>query len=309
MSPSPVPSVVVVTGLSGAGKSTVINALEDLGYYCVDNLPTPVVEATVRACADGGVDRIALGLDVRVRSFLDTLLEVLERLPRSFGLALSVVFLDATDDALLRRFSTTRRPHPLTASGDTRAAALLDGVHLERERLAGLRARANHVIDTTHLSVHELRREVLSLFEASAGGGHRMRARIVSFGFKFGSPADADVVLDVRFLPNPYFVEALRDLPGTTAPVREFVLGNPETERFLELATELLGFCWPRFEHEGKSYLTVAIGCTGGRHRSVAIAEALARRLRTSEARIDLLHRDVGRSGGGARPPRGEGAT
>jgi len=239
--------------------------------------------------------RIGLGIDVRVRSFLDGVLPALDALGHHSGYSLAVVFLDATDEALLRRFNSTRRPHPLTASGDTRSAAVLDGVSLERERLAPLRGRATDVIDTTHLSVHELRRRVVESFGAAATGGHRMRARCVSFGFKYGPPADADVVLDVRFLPNPFFVDALRDLPGTAAPVREYVLGAPETARFLDLASELLGFCWPRFEQEGRAYLTVAIGCTGGRHRSVAIAEALAARLGAPEARIEVVHRDVER--------------
>lgn len=295
MTDAPEVSVVVVTGLSGAGKSTVIDALEDLGFFCVDNLPTPVVASTVEACVAGGMRRIGLGIDVRVRSFLDGVLPALDELRRHLGYALSVVFLDATDEALLRRFNSTRRPHPLTASGDTRSAAVLDGVAMERERLAPLRGRATDVIDTTHLSVHELRRRVVEGFGAAAVGELRMRARCVSFGFKYGPPADADVVLDVRFLPNPYFVDALRDLPGTAPPVRDYVLGSPETARFLDLAAELLGFCWPRFEQEGKAYLTVAIGCTGGRHRSVAIAEALAPRLGAPGARVEVVHRDVDR--------------
>ncbi len=308
MTGAPDVSVVVVTGLSGAGKSTVIDALEDLGFYCVDNLPPPVVASTVEACVGGGMRRIGLGIDVRVRSFLDGVLPALDELRRHLGYSLSVVFLDATDEALLRRFNSTRRPHPLTASGDTRSAAVIDGVSLERERLAPLRGRATDVIDTTHLSVHELRRRVVEAFGAAAE--HRMRARCVSFGFKYGSPADADVVLDVRFLPNPFFVDALRDLPGTAAPVRDYVLEAPETARFLDLAAELLGFCWPRFEQEGRAYLTVAIGCTGGRHRSVAIAEALAARLRAPNARIEVVHRDVERVGPrpAAAPPLGVAA-
>ncbi|MBN2195039.1 MAG: RNase adapter RapZ [Polyangiaceae bacterium] len=290
-------SVVVVTGLSGAGKSTAIDALEDLGFFCVDNLPTPVVSSTVAACVAGGMDRIALGMDVRVRRFLDGVLSVLNELPEHSGYQLSVVFLDATDDALLRRFNSTRRPHPLTATGDMRAAAVLDGIAIERERLAPLRGRATHVIDTTLLSVHELRRRMLAAFGAEAAHELRMRARFVSFGFKYGAPTDADVMFDVRFLPNPYFVDGLRDLPGTLEPVRSFVLGSSETARFLALSSDLLAFCLPEFEREGKSYLTVAIGCTGGRHRSVAIAEELATRLGSPGSPIDVIHRDVHRIG------------
>jgi UPF0042 nucleotide-binding protein len=224
-----------------------------------------------------------------------------------------VLFLDASDEALLRRFSSTRRPHPLAttseAGSEQGALAVLDGIRIERELLTALRARASIVLDTTRMSVHDLRREVLAHFGSSAGGAPRLKVRLLSFGFKFGPPVDADVVLDVRFLDNPYFVPALSKLPGTHAAVRDYVLSSDGTAEFLDLSTKLLEFCLPRFEREGKSYLTLGIGCTGGRHRSVVLAEQLAERLRAQTALpIDVLHRDVDRvniAGKGGDPDGG----
>jgi len=302
--------VVVVTGVSGAGKSTAVHALEDLGFFCVDNLPTPVMKSTLEAFATVGVRRIAIGIDVRVRGFLDAAAAALESLQVPGERELSVLFLDASDEALLRRFSSTRRPHPLSTTlepGSERAAtALLDGIRIERELLMPLRSRATLVLDTTRLSVHELRREVTAHFGPGGGRGQHMRTRFVSFGFKFGTPVDADLLFDVRFLENPYFVPALRDLSGCTQPVKDFVLSQGDCRGFLERVAALLEFCLPRFEREGKSYLTVAIGCTGGRHRSVVVTDELATRLRKPDGvSIDVVHRDVDRvrmTGPGADP-------
>jgi len=304
-------NVVVVTGLSGAGKSTALHALEDLGFFCIDNLPTVMAPEAVSVCGRGGISRLALGMDVRVREFLGEVSGVLAELGR-VG-ALRVLFLDASDEALLRRFNETRRPHPLARDhGNRDAMAVLDGVALERERLAPLRARADDVIDTTALSVHDLRRLIVERFGPLSGGAPRMAVRIVSFGFKFGAPADADIVLDVRFLDNPHFVAELRPLPGTDVRIVEFVLGRPETRDFMQHALGLLQFALPKYEREGKSYLTIAIGCTGGRHRSVVVAEALAKQLGTMVApgaeqvtqNIAVVHRDlersIGRTTGGA---------
>lgn len=295
--------VVVVTGLSGAGKSTGLRALEDLGFFCVDNMPPPVLVSTVEALEKGGVRRLALGVDVRVRSFLDNIGRVIDAVATA-DRDLYVLFLDAGDEVLLRRFSSTRRPHPLStekASGNA-ALAVLDGIRIERERLASLRARATRIVDTTRLSVHDLRRAVLDLFGPGASGGPRMITRLVSFGFKFGSPADADVVLDVRFLENPFFVDELKPLAGTDPKVRAFVLDSSETKEYLSRVLELFRFSIPRFEREGKSYLTIAIGCTGGRHRSVTIAEHLAEVLSGElGVAIDVVHRDVGKSNLGDR--------
>ncbi len=290
--------VVIVTGLSGAGKSTALHALEDLGFFCIDNLPVPVMVETLAACEAGGVARVAIGIDVRVRRFLDRAADVIESIRVPGRREVDILFLDAADEALLRRFSSTRRPHPLSyaLAESTRAVAVLDGVRLERERLAPLRARAKQVIDTTKLSVHDLRRRILDHYGPGTGRQPRMNTRIVSFGFKYGTPVDADLVLDVRFLPNPFFVPALSHFSGLDAPVRDYVLGSEDGKVWLDKARDLLEFSLPRYEREGKSYLTVAIGCTGGRHRSVALADALATALgSTTGLPIGVVHRDIDR--------------
>jgi UPF0042 nucleotide-binding protein len=293
-------SVVVVTGLSGAGKSTAVNALEDLGYFCVDSLPTPVVQATLASFAAAGIRRVAFGIDVRVRRFLDEATSVFKAISSSGDRELTVLFLDASDEALLRRFSSTRRPHPLSTGAEAGSAqgalAVLDGIRIERELLTPLRARASIVLDTTRMSVHDLRREVIAHFGPSAGGAPRLRVRLLSFGFKFGPPVDADMVLDVRFLENPFFVPELSKLPGTNAAVRDYVLQSDGSSEFYELSGKLLEFCLPRFEREGKSYLTIGVGCTGGRHRSVVMATQLAERLRQRTGLpVEVVHRDVER--------------
>jgi UPF0042 nucleotide-binding protein len=293
----PRPTVVVVTGLSGAGKSQALHALEDLGFFCVDNLPTLLAPEAVALCERGGMTRMALGIDVRVREFLGEIGHVARELEAGGQRDLEVLFLDASDERLLHRFSESRRPHPLAAeSGHEGALAVLDGVRIERERLAPLRAAATRVIDTTNTSVHELRRMLVAHFGPASGGAPRMVTRIVSFGFKYGTPVDADVVLDVRFLDNPYFVPELKALTGLDEPVARHVLAVSETQEFLKRTRELLEFVMPKYEREGKSYLTIAIGCTGGRHRSVVIAEALARELSPSSGpSLTVVHRDVHR--------------
>lgn len=309
MAPDEPELLVVVTGVSGAGKSTAVNALEDLGFFCVDNLPTPVVPSTIEALAQAGVRRMALGIDVRVRGFLDDAARVLESLPKSGSRRLEVVFLDAADEAILRRFSSTRRPHPLSTVDDGGAQAVLDGLTTERALLSALRERATLIVDTTRLSVHELRKAIVRHFGPAGGKAARLRVRIGSFGFKFGTPVDADIVLDVRFLKNPFFVPELSARPGTDPEVEKYVLASPEIGRYLEHVHGLLGFCIPRFEAEGRSYLTVAIGCTGGRHRSVVVAERVAAALRSELGlAIEVVHRDLERvnmSGPGADPDHG----
>ena len=292
--------VVVVTGLSGAGKSTALHALEDLGYFCVDNLPTSVVTSTVDACESGDVRRIGLGIDMRALAFLDGAGPALERI--SEGRDVVILFLDASDEALLRRFNETRRPHPLSAAssrtdGSSGGLAVLDGVHLERERLAPLRAIATVVIDTTRISVHELRKQVITHLGPGRAEAPRMATRLMSFGFKYGIPVDADLVFDVRFLDNPHFVPSLRHLPGTDPSVQEFVFRSGEASDLVTKYAELLKFSLPRYEREGKSYLTIGIGCTGGRHRSVAVVQVLADNLRTQvELPISIVHRDIARA-------------
>jgi UPF0042 nucleotide-binding protein len=311
------PTVVVVTGLSGAGKSQALNALEDLGFFCVDNLPTALAPQAVALCERGGMTRVALGIDVRVRAFLGEVGSVLHLLQADGQRDLQVLFLDASDETLLRRFSESRRPHPLSAeSGHEGALAVLDGVRIERERLAPLRASATRVVDTTNTSVHELRRLLVAHFGPASGGAPRMVTRLVSFGFKYGTPVDADLVLDVRFLDNPYFVPELKRLTGQDEAVARYVMAAPETREFVRRTRELLEYVMPKYEREGKSYLTIALGCTGGRHRSVAIADALAQELSASlSVQITVVHRDVhrgegapaGSSHGEARPPRASG--
>jgi len=295
------PLLVFVTGLSGAGRSTAIAALEDLGYFCIDNLPSPVVPATLDTLAGNGVTRIALGIDVRVGAFFDRAASVINEVSLRGGLVVSVLFLDASDEVLLRRFGSTRRPHPLSASGqpgpEMAPPTLLGRIEVERYRLSGLRDRATVVVDTTSLNVHELRSRIIGLYGPDTGAPMRMRTRVVSFGFKYGAPIDADLVLDVRFLKNPFFVEELRHQTGQNLAVRNFVLEDPDGRHYVELVDAFLDFCVPRFEREGRSYLTLAVGCTGGQHRSVAVAEAIASHLRSSTAlEVETEHRDVDRN-------------
>jgi UPF0042 nucleotide-binding protein len=290
------PALLVVTGVSGAGKSTAVNALEDLGYFCVDNLPPPVAASTLESLTQAGVKRIALGIDVRVREFLDDATRMLDALTTAGPARPEVVFLDASDEALLRRFSSTRRPHPLSTETSEGASAVIDGIRRERDLLSALRARATLVLDTTRLSVHDLRRTIVGRFGPAGGTAPRLRIRIVSFGFKFGAPVDADLLFDVRFLPNPHFVDELRSLPGTDSRVERYVLETADATAYLGLVSEVLAFSIPRFEREGRSYLTVGVGCTGGRHRSVVLAEKLASSLRDRlGVSIDVVHRDVSR--------------
>jgi RNase adapter protein RapZ len=323
------PIAVVVTGLSGAGRTTALHALEDLGFFCIDNLPTALAPDAALLCERGGMTRVAFGMDVRVRAFLGEVGRVLSLLDEGGKRDLHVLFLDASDETILRRFSETRRPHALATSGTLAgAASVLEGVTLERERLAPLRARATRVIDTTTLSVHELRRAVLGHFGPASGAAERMTVRVVSFGFKFGTPADADLVFDVRFLDNPYFVPELKRLPGSDPRVRDYVMALPETGELLGRTLDLLRYVVPKYEREGKSYLTIAIGCTGGMHRSVVLADHIARELDKALPRpgegdlpakiaVRVVHRDVGRASPtvapaasvppAAAPPRAEG--
>jgi UPF0042 nucleotide-binding protein len=304
--------VVVITGLSGAGKSQALNALEDLGFFCIDNLPTALAPQAVELCEHGGMTRVALGIDVRVRAFLTEIGSVLSTLESGGQRDLHVLFFDSSDETLLRRFNETRRPHPLSADpshhSSREGAAVLDGVRIERARLAPLRARATRIIDTTNLSVHELRRVLIAHFGPASDASARMMTRIVSFGFKYGAPVDADVVFDVRFLDNPYFIPELKPLTGLDEPVARHVLENPETIAFVEKTRDLLAFVLPKYEREGKSYLTIAIGCTGGQHRSVAIAEALGPAVAdASGLPIAVVHRDLARkSGAGDAAPAQE---
>jgi UPF0042 nucleotide-binding protein len=283
--------VVIVTGLSGSGKSTAIRVLEDLGFYCIDNLPVVLTPKFIELCqnSEEEIMRVALGIDLRERAFLADYPAVLEDIRRA-GHNVEILYLDAADDVLVRRFSETRRPHPL-AEGTNVAA----GIRREREKLSGLKEMADRIIDTSAYTVHQLRDELRSLLGVITGGEEAMRVFLVSFGYKYGLPSDTDMVLDVRFLPNPFFVEELRLLDGTDPAVARFVLDRPETQRFLERTMALLDFTLPLYEREGKRYLTLGVGCTGGRHRSVAILGELERRLAAQGYPVRVQHRDAAR--------------
>jgi UPF0042 nucleotide-binding protein len=282
--------VVVVSGLSGSGKSTAIRVLEDLGYYCIDNLPVVLVPRFLELCTGSRerIDGVALGIDIRERQFFADYPRVLEDMRRA-GYGVHVLFLDASDDVLVRRFSETRRPHPLGEAGGP-----LLGIQRERSELAGLRERADRIIDTSALTVHQLRDELRRVYHAAAGA-EGFTVLLVSFGYKFGVPSDVDMVLDARFLPNPFFIDDLRAQTGRDAAVASFVLECEETRAFLRLTAAWLDFALPHYRREGRSYFTLAIGCTGGRHRSVALVEQLARTLAHGDARVQVQHRDVQR--------------
>jgi RNase adapter protein RapZ len=278
--------IVVVTGVSGAGKSTALRALEDLGFYCVDNLPSPLIVKFAELAVASEVVKAALVIDTREGEFLLGAGEALRAVKSSGQAEVEVLFLDAPDDVLKRRFSETRRRHPLAETD------LEGGLRRERQLLTGLREEADAVIDTGRLSVHELKDIVMERY--ARAGVSQLGVTFVSFGFKHGMPSEADVVLDVRFLPNPFFVEALSHQTGVDPEVAAFVLDNGDAREFLVHALGLLRFLLPRCEAEGKSYLTVAIGCTGGRHRSVAVAAELARELGAGYS-TTVRHRDVER--------------
>ena len=282
--------VVIVTGMAGAGKSTAIHVLEDLGFYCIDNLPVVLLPRFLELCenATEGISRVALGIDLREREFFASYPAVLDEL-YSKGQHVEVLFLDATDDVLVRRFSETRRPHPL--AGDDGALA---GIARERERISGLRARAARVIDTSALTIHQLRGELALLYTTGLIEG-AINLLLVSFGYKFGLPADADIVFDARFLTNPFFVEELRSRDGHDPAVARFVLERDETRQFIGHIADLLDFVLPLYQREGKTALTLGIGCTGGRHRSVAIVERLGQVLSDKGFPAQVRHRDVGR--------------
>ncbi len=284
--------VVIVTGLSGSGKSTAIRVLEDLGFYCIDNLPVVLTPKFIELCQSSEADirRVALGIDLRERAFLGDYATVLDEIRRA-GHHVEILYLDAADDVLVRRFSETRRPHPL-ADGANVAA----GIAREREGLAGLKALADRIIDTSAFTVHQLRDELRRLLADAGEGEQAMRVLLLSFGYKYGLPSDVDIVLDVRFLPNPFFVEALRALDGTDPAVAHYVLDRTETQEFLALTTALLDFALPLYVREGKRYLTVGLGCTGGRHRSVALVMELEQRLARHGFPVRVQHRDANRS-------------
>ncbi len=280
--------VVVVTGLSGSGKSTAIKAFEDLDYFCVDNLPVVLLPEFLKLREKSSEDlyHIALGMDIRERSFLESYPGVFSEL-RERGTNLEILFLKSADEALQRRFSQTRRKHPLVGVG-----TVLDRIRAERKRLKDLKEMASRVIDTSNLNVHELKRMISRLYTVYPEDD-TLHVNVLSFGFKYGVPAEADIVMDVRFLPNPFFIKELRDLNGTQDPVIRFVMQQGHTQIFLDKFTELVNYLLPRYREEGKNYLTIAVGCTGGKHRSVVVSEQLKVQLAGLGYPVTAGHRDV----------------
>lgn len=281
---------VIITGLSGAGKTQAVHCLEDMGFYCVDNMPPALLPQFADLCAhsQGRVARVAVVMDVRGDIFFADLADVIEQL-RALGFMPRLLFLEASEEALLRRFKETRRRHPLA----TRHRTLLDSIRLERKQLQELRAGADKVIDTSQLNPKSLKEDIAALFKARATG--TMLVNVLSFGYKHGVPADADLVFDVRFLRNPHYVPALQPLTGSDANVEHYVMEDPLAQAFLTKLDDLLLFTLPLYRDEGKSYLTVAIGCTGGHHRSVVMARMLGATLRREGYEVVVEHRDIKR--------------
>jgi UPF0042 nucleotide-binding protein len=280
---------VILTGLSGSGKTQAIRALEDLGYFCIDNLPTELIPtiAALSAREDTGLGKVAIVVDVRERGFLAEFPRVYRKLKAEPGVNPKLIFLEASDSTLVRRFSETRRPHPLAAD-----RSVSEGIAEERRRLDSIRSMADLILDTSNMTVHELRDRFMVLSRDRRARAE-MVVNLVSFGYKNGVPMDADLVFDVRCLPNPHFVERLRGLTGRDAAVVRYMRRSPTTREFIDRLTSFLNFALPQYVQEGKSYLTVAIGCTGGRHRSVMIAETLRKSLaRMKGIKVRVQHRD-----------------
>jgi UPF0042 nucleotide-binding protein len=281
--------LVILTGLSGSGKGSVLNTFEDLGYYCVDNLPVSLIPtfSELYESGRGEVERAALLVDAREGAQIDLLPGIYRKLASER--AATLVFIEASDAALQRRFSETRRPHPLG-----HGVAIAEGIRQERRRMAPIRRLADLIIDTTKFNVHELRQVVIDRFQNP--GRRPLLVSVVSFGFRYGIPADADLVFDVRFLPNPHFVPRLRPFSGKDARVARYIRSFPQTGEFLRRMESLLVYLIPHYIREGKSYLTVALGCTGGRHRSVALAEVIRRSLQHKGYAAKVVHRDLDKS-------------
>ena len=279
--------IVLITGLSGAGRSGAAAVLEDLGWYVIDNLPTSLVDTIVELASKPGSDIERLAL-VSGRQHIDLLPKVAAL--RGDGHRVRIVFLDATTAGLVKRYDTSRRKHPLDAEAD----GLVEAIELERSLLDPVRSAADLVIDTTELNIHQLKAKLIAAFDQT-GDGQRLQIAIESFGYKYGLPLDADIIMDVRFLPNPHWEEALRPLTGHDPAVRDFVLERSHASHFLDEFEVMMFGLVPAYEAEGKSYLTIAMGCTGGRHRSVAVAEELAARLRARGIAVTTGHRDIAR--------------
>ena len=282
--------IVVVTGMSGGGKLTAIRFLEDMGYYCVDNLPVRLIDPFMQMVSKPGsdIERVVLGLDVRADKTFDNVENVLTAL-RDKGFQYEILFMDASDEVLIKRYKETRRAHPVCPAGRVE-----DGITQERKILEKIKSAADYVIDTSGLLTRSLREELYRIF-VNDELYNSLMISVMSFGFKKGIPADADLVFDVRFLPNPFYVDELKRLTGNDQPVRDYVMAAPESAEFMDKLVDLISFLIPGYVKEGKNQLVIAIGCTGGQHRSVTIANALAARLEGGEYGINLFHRDIRR--------------
>ncbi len=280
--------IIIITGLSGSGKSIAIDALEDEGFFCVDNMPVLLLPKflEIRLGGTSEVQKLALGMDLREKDFVKKYQEVFEQL-RQDNYKLEVLFLEASEKALLERYSQTRRQHPVS-KGDN----LLDSIRAEKEQLKGLKEIADHIIDTSNITVHQLK-EIIIKYARKGIKAERMQIAVLSFGFKYGIPLEADLLIDVRFIPNPYFIPELKNRNGKDEQVKQFVNRAPETQMFYEKYLSLLEYLIPLYEKEGKSYLTIAVGCTGGRHRSVTMAEDIFNHLKKLSRKIILTHRDI----------------
>lgn len=279
---------VIVTGMSGAGKSTTLKTLEDMGYFCVDNLPIQLITrfAEIAYDHDNDINNVAIGVDIRSGVYLEQLSECLARL-KELKYNYEILFLDSNDDVLIKRYKETRRNHPLARTGRVE-----DGIRKERSQIAFLRKEADYIIDTTSLLTRELKAELDKIFIGN-GAYNNFIVSIVSFGFKYGIPRDADMVFDVRFLPNPYYDLELRPLSGNDEPVQEFVMQFDETKEFMNKTVDLLEFLIPNYIKEGKNGLVVAVGCTGGKHRSVTLANGIYKELKALPYSVRIYHRDI----------------
>ena len=282
---------VIITGLSGSGKSTALRALEDIGFFCVDNLPVVLLPRflEIRSHEVQDISKCAMVMDLREKSFLQRYEKIFARL-KERGYRIEIIFLDASDDALLHRFSETRRVHPLSVRG-----SVMEGIILEREKLSSLKQMADKVIDTTSYNIHQLKDAVQRYF-LSSSVTKRLVIHVTSFGYRYGLPADADIVLDIRFLPNPYFVEELKHYDGHNPDVCNYVLGSKESKVFIQKLFKLMAFLIPLYEKEGKSRLNIALGCTGGRHRSIVMANQLGAYFSDKNYLVTINHRDITKS-------------
>ena len=283
--------VVIISGLSGSGKSTALKALEDIGFYCVDNMPVVLLPKFLKIQSDPAkqIDQVAMVMDLREKSFLEKYPRIFNRL-RQQGYRIEVIFIDANDEILLHRFSETRRVHPVSVKG-----SVMDGIRLEREMLFPLKEMADRVLDTSSLNVHQLKDAVQRAFLASSDK-KRLIVNVVSFGYRYGLPADADVVFDVRFLPNPHFVDELKRHDGHHPSVRNYVMATDEAKGFIQRLFDLMDFIVPLYEREGKARINIALGCTGGHHRSVVMANQLGGYFSEKDYLVNITHRDITKS-------------